>query len=248
MLLFIAWCKHQRGWSGRISIHLMLLFIGESRSWYGDGWKISIHLMLLFIKSVINGICHTLIISIHLMLLFISASSNVDLINADFNTSHVTVYPNGAFDEMNLYEFQYISCYCLSLWRSNPHIRWKISIHLMLLFIIHTGCQKCCWQEFQYISCYCLSEYLPDCMMWYGHFNTSHVTVYLDFTAGYLIGQYFNTSHVTVYREGGFYEAETKLISIHLMLLFIQTLLRILLLYLLISIHLMLLFIECLDC
>ena len=84
--------------------------------------------------------------------------------------------------------------------------------------------------------------------MWYGHFNTSHVTVYLDFTAGYLIGQYFNTSHVTVYREGGFYEAETKLISIHLMLLFIQTLLRILLLYLLISIHLMLLFIECLDC
>ena len=36
------------------------------------------------------------------------------LVIADFNTSHVTVYPEGEKTMANMNLFQYISCYCLS--------------------------------------------------------------------------------------------------------------------------------------
>ena len=140
-----------------ISIHLMLLFINQDHHTflqYQDFntshvtvyrirtvwvWKhngISIHLMLLFITTSYLYITLQIIISIHLMLLFIGFA----------------LYESG-----NTMVFQYISCYCLSLYQhswmclhqdfNTSHVTvyqgyhkagkevWDISIHLMLLFI-----------------------------------------------------------------------------------------------------------------
>ena len=74
----------------------------------------------------------------------------------NFNTSHVTVYRRHTGNDHPVSEFQYISCYCLSVLKYRIRPVEKISIHLMLLFILHT-----IKQEYQ-------SQY----------FNTSHVTVY----------------------------------------------------------------------
>ena len=57
------------------------------------------------------------------------------------------------------------------------------------------------WERFQYISCYCLS-------------------LLLEIQAG--TGMYFNTSHVTVYLFNNIIHTLVFVISIHLMLLFIN--------------------------
>ena len=54
-------------------------------------------------------------ISIHLMLLFIEYVDPCMFGEAHFNTSHVTVYPYGDYESIELTIFQYISCYCLSI-------------------------------------------------------------------------------------------------------------------------------------
>ena len=99
-------------------------------------------------------------ISIHLMLLFITGTATIDgsesvfqyiscyclstpidaicFMDADFNTSHVTVYRKTSDgEELEDASFQYISCYCLSLCNIQD---------------FH------CFALFQYISCYCLSD------------------------------------------------------------------------------------------
>ena len=78
-------------------------------------------------------------------------------------------------------KFQYISCYSLS---GIPHLRCRdgmeVSIHLMLLFIVHFQIRK-----------------MPSN---YG-FNTSHVTLYQKVLRYlYRLRKSFNTSHVTLYR------------------------------------------------
>ena len=98
----------------------------------------------------------------------------------DFNTSHVTVYPLG--------ENTYLM------------VR-RISIHLMLLFIVT------------------LSAYLPPDV----HFNTSHVTVYLNSAilfSNSLLFQYISCYCLSVQKM---LELCWIRISIHLMLLFIGT-------------------------
>ena len=54
-------------------------------------------------------------------------------------------------------KFQYISCYCLSIWIPPCHCIKAISIHLMLLFIQSCKIVLPHYPIFQYISCYCLS-------------------------------------------------------------------------------------------
>ena len=145
---------------------------------------------------------------------------------------------------LTLPKFQYISCYCLSFPVQALHLRFVISIHLMLLFIKPAACRRVTKRTFQYISCYCLSfshlfpvfpgflfQYiscyclscevisvlyfvgisihlmllfilsktgLPTGLL---HFNTSHVTVYLQRkVCAFIFFDHFNTSHVTVYR------------------------------------------------
>ena len=166
----------------------------------------------------------------------------------NFNTSHVTVYPDWSRYTTNDVKFQYISCYCLSnekyeqmkqalafqyiscyclstmVW---PRVwKWNISIHLMLLFIE---------------SAIVPSTSLVD-------FNTSHVTVYrcsvpieseeIDISIHLMLlfinnrpertfqNTHFNTSHVTVYRSRLSVSDWTNSISIHLMLLFISISIR----------------------
>ena len=75
-----------------------------------------------------------------------------------------------------------------------------ISIHLMLLFI-----------EWQHLE-----------LMQGRYFNTSHVTVYqMQVNSLRHTISDFNTSHVTVYLKGIVLVFRGKMISIHLMLLFI---------------------------
>ena len=57
-----------------------------------------------------------------------------------FNTSHVTVYHLTVdFNDSDIILFQYISCYCLSIRRTDFIAGGYISIHLMLLFITVAG-------------------------------------------------------------------------------------------------------------
>ena len=119
-----------------ISKHLMLLFIWEGTGNPASGSsfqniscyclsffhcffhsfiEISKHLMLLFISAIDYSISWNYKISKHLMLLFIY-------------TTHCTIY--------NVFLFQNISCYCLSLPAAQEIAEY--------------------W-EFQNISCYCLS-------------------------------------------------------------------------------------------
>ena len=53
-------------------------------------------------------------------------------------------------------------------------------------------------------------------------FNTSHVTLYPSFAKGINATTLsFNTSHVTLYPQCRYFDALHRLVSIHLMLLFI---------------------------
>ena len=85
---------------------------------------------------------------------------------------------------------------------SQHQILLRISIHLMLLFI-NSPRPLAVW------ACY---------------FNTSHVTVYPCSAKTSLPDLYhFNTSHVTVYQQHQYHRGKTYYISIHLMLLFINS-------------------------
>ena len=122
-----------------------------------------------------------------------------------FNTSHVTVYHLTVdFNDSDIILFQYISCYCLSIRRTDFIAGGYISIHLMLLFITVAGkiIEPKIW--FQYISCYCLSALLPT--------PTYNVPSFQYISCYCLSGKvmrkrgffsYFNTSHVTVYLTAG---------------------------------------------
>ena len=93
----------------------------------------------------------------------------------------------------------------------------------MLLFITNAFTFAVICFTFQYISCYCLSTFLCYFRFLQLHFNTSHVTVYrLNQQDLYSNEEYFNTSHVTVYPNADVPISATAVISIHLMLLFIN--------------------------
>ena len=121
-----------------------------------------------------------LIISIHLMLLFIKGRG---------------IY------YLNLYGFQYISCYCLSvlLLLSCTFSKHFNTSHVTVYQISSIWCIP--KPTFQYISCYCLSQ-------------GKHLIRELTLN--------FNTSHVTVYQPPPAVPFWYFIISIHLMLLFIK--------------------------
>ena len=156
--------------------------------------------MLLFIIEPLLRMCMYMYFNTSHVTVYLRNNMCSRIKNSDFNTSHVTVYHEDLDGTIALYQFQYISCYCLSFSRI-PSI---ISCPL-----------------FQYISCYCLSK-------WSGwSAPTSCISIHLmllfiPWHSGYLrtldgisihlmllfIGRicrgsvaniYFNTSHVTVY-------------------------------------------------
>ena len=139
-------------------------------------------------------------ISIHLMLLFINCYIVNCLLCSIFQYISCYCLSSPGFNVgLSYSRFQYISCYCLSLIGVHFQRGHRISIHLMLLFIISGFIiprVKCHFNTshvtvylghrvmelikdiFQYISCYCLSPELTRSRNIYEYFNTSHVTVY----------------------------------------------------------------------
>ena len=141
-----------------------------------------------------------------------------------FNTSHVTVYPVKEQKKEETNGFQYISCYCLSyrLCRIPCHFRisihlmllfiilfiyciplsFLISIHLMLLFITEESYFPNMGYRFQYISCYCLSTasiMLLVCDTWFQYISCYCLS--LTISGSLCSFCHFNTSHVTVYHS-----------------------------------------------
>ena len=117
MLLFISKVSLHSCKICDVSIHLMLLFIGIGLSIQFCIQKVSIHLMLLFIFLVV--------------FLMVKWSG--------FNTSHVTLYLDQTNNAAEVYSFQYISCYSLSVMFRCQAVPQTVSIHLMLLFIGYTS-------------------------------------------------------------------------------------------------------------
>ena len=145
----------------------------------------------------------------------------------NFNTSHVTVYRRHTGNDHAVSEFQYISCYCLSIRITIPFYSTKISIHLMLLFIGFALYESGNTMVFQYISCYCLSQ-PPICILLCKS-SFQYISCYClsDSHCMSLETQwYFNTSHVTVYLCISIPECVYIRISIHLMLLFIRDIIK----------------------
>ena len=143
-------------------------------------------------------------ISIHLMLLFITPgqASAIRLIYISIHLMLLFINNETAQVAQEIL-FQYISCYCLS----------------------PSGCTTLvAVAPFQYISCYCLSVIRIAIAGADGYFNTSHVTVYRRYRepASNIVTD-FNTSHVTVYHIRSIVCTTLYHISIHLMLLFINS-------------------------
>ena len=153
--------------------HCFILFFSYS--------IVSIHLMLLFIRFFRNRWHHFRMVSIHLMLLFIQNQTGPRASPLCFNTSHVTLYQSDEESLLQVKSFQYISCYSLSCCLNLCIYIFKVSIHLMLLFIdkisvfhfillfvsIHL--------MLLFIFCHVLKNISPE------RFNTSHVTLYPSF-------------------------------------------------------------------
>ena len=120
-----------------ISIHLMLLFI--CKGWENArGCKIFQYISCYCLsEKVATLLLRKQCISIHLMLLFIMLLFAYRCASGqNFNTSHVTVYRNQPLFSILPMQFQYISCYCLSIAHDLYRCGLVISIHLMLLFIL----------------------------------------------------------------------------------------------------------------
>ena len=148
------------------------------------------------------------------MLLFICNAPTLRCKSQDFNTSHVTLYlltsSHALFIMLfqyitcyslsidffehsdNLLEFQYISCYSLScsIYRI-CNSDGMVSIHLMLLFIRPDHSSSSILLSFQYISCYSLSRLRRSGCTNGLSFNTSHVTLYLNFIPAYYLTSSF---------------------------------------------------------
>ena len=121
---------------------------------------------------------------------------------SNFNTSHVKVYPSSII---------------------NSNVGMAISIHLMLKFISGKGVQ---FNIFNNISIHLMLKFIhiqvqsPFSAL---DFNTSHVKVYRICLTPCCVNKfYFNTSHVKVYLDCSHRYAVRCMISIHLMLKFIQ--------------------------
>ena len=116
----------------------------------------------------------------------------VQISDHSFNTSHVTLYRFNRiwFDDEG--QFQYISCYSLSVSRLAAALdsRSFNTSHVTLYryAAISLSYLPC---KFQYISCYSLSsawERIGDAV---GSFNTSHVTLYRSRCNLYYVGYKF---------------------------------------------------------
>ena len=128
-------------------------------------------------------------------------SASCDTLEICFNTSHVTLYPDGrrsSWSRTSCFNTSHVTLYRLVPAASPPASSFNTS-HVTLY--LGLASQRLEQSQFQYISCYSLSD------MWRQE-------------CGEYIG--FNTSHVTLYqRTGKICFVLQFVVSIHLMLLFI---------------------------
>ena len=146
-------------------------------------------------------------------------------LHQDFNTSHVTVYQGYHKAGKEVWD---ISIHLMLLFitpgQASAIRLIYISIHLMLLFINNETAQVAQEILFQYISCYCLSP--SGCTTLVAVAPFQYISCYcLSVIRIAIAGAdgYFNTSHVTVYHIRSIVCTTLYHISIHLMLLFINS-------------------------
>ena len=157
------------------------------------------------------------------MLLFIKGCGHHGDRISRFNTSHVTLYRQGEKRTRPGLPFQYISCYSLSYWLREVLLSELVSIHLMLLFI-NIPLAVWLWPDtFQYISCYSLSE--GESLIQIGAVKFQYISCYSLSIIGKLNGYYYPMfQYISCYSLSTFLRClcSSNLVSIHLMLLFIQ--------------------------
>ena len=163
-----------------------------------------------------------------------------------FNTSHVVVYLLVTFSKQvyNLVSIHLMLQFILVNFCTFIFIK-VVSIHLMLQFIDVNSLYPSMMSRFQYISCCSLSNFAKKSYIIVKGFNTSHVVVYrmcrverkrkldcfntshvvvylIHCLVNYVNKKCFNTSHVVVYRKQIPHWETVFLVSIHLMLQFIE--------------------------
>ena len=143
-----------------------------------------------------------------------------------FNTSHVVVYHGSTAQG------------CVPI---------RVSIHLMLQFIVRKNLKDFNAYLFQYISCCSLSILGKLQPLGFMSFNTSHVVVYPLKKGSVCWWWSFNTSHVVVYLAVCCSCLYIMIVSIHLMLQFIYAVSFDRISNARVSIHLMLQFISASD-
>ncbi len=123
-----------------------------------------------------------------------------EMLNSYFNTSNVTI--------------QHRCVYGIKAAR-------QISIHLMLLFNFNPNkpCQQ--WSNFNTSNVTIQLAPILKAVGCSSNFNTSNVTIQLSHKFIYIYTSlHFNTSNVTIQPDGIRFSYSSRLISIHLMLLF----------------------------
>ena len=98
----------------------------------------------------------------------------------------------------------------------------KISIHLMLRFIVSAVGLDHIWYKFQYISCYGLSKAFAVCYYDFAisiHLMLRFICQYLNVSADYLLFQYISCYGLSILSAAVYHSV---MISIHLMLRFIN--------------------------
>ena len=184
---------------------------------------VSIHLMLQFIEIQKWSLFFEPQVSIHLMLQFINRCSvGLPVVLSFQYISCCSLSCTQLPDGMEIVLFQYISCCSLSSLSRSPQSNIKVSIHLMLQFIIITVRLIAVKSGFNTSHVVVYRRLSGEKDHEFESFNTSHVVVYLgspiiDTTQCVC----FNTSHVVVYHFSKHFSNLFIFVSIHLMLQFI---------------------------
>ena len=245
MLLFISRWNWRKNWKIFVSIHLMLLFILRREYKKRGAERFNTSHVTLYLNEVQNAdnlrafqyiSCYSLSVQAdvtqwysecfntsHVTLYHPSAKSSSQPLKR-FNTSHVTLYrarTKQVIQDYFSFNTSHVTLYLCSAC-CNP-LHWRVSIHLMLLFIRTAIDRATADTTFQYISCYSLSETGRWMQRFEESFNTSHVTLYhgwkpIHATVLYKF-QYISCYSLSLYPPE---KSWSERVSIHLMLLFID--------------------------
>ena len=181
------------------------------------------------------------------MLLFIGIRKrSITTLSLSFNTSHVTLYRPLLMDNgLVAYRFNTSHVTLYRFLPSSSTRSQRVSIHHMLLFIALQRLQDLYLYSFQYITCYSLSWISRQ--RWRGHCRFQYITCYsLSVPSQSFSLAKYRFQYITCYSLSNsiILRTDQSGVSIHHMLLFIQSRQRTRFLVWSVSIHHMLLFIA----